>query len=58
MGTKKKVVDVDKEVLATASMAVKTIREGATRSGKSEIAILRVITKLIDSSYDVMEIRQ
>lgn len=58
MVTKKKAVDIDKEVLSTASMAVKIIREGAERAGRGEIAILRVITKLIDSSYDVMGIRQ
>lgn len=58
MGTKKKVVDVDREVLVTASMAVKIVREGSKRADRSEIAILRVITKLIDSSYDVMGIRQ
>ncbi len=56
MGTKKKVVDVDKEVLATASIAVKAIRDVAKKTDIAELCILRVITKLIYPNYDVVNI--
>lgn len=58
MDSKKPLVDRDKEILVTASMAVKIIRDGAKSSGIEEIAILRVITKVLCSEYDVMHIRQ
>lgn len=53
---KKKLVDIDKEVLTAASMAVKAIREGAKKADIAELCILRVITKLIYANYDVVSI--
>lgn len=58
MDGKEQAVDSDKEVLSTAFMAVKMIREGAKSSGREEITILRIITKLIYSCYDVVEINK
>lgn len=58
MGTKKKVVDAEREMVVTASMALKVIRDGAKRAGVPELYILRVITKLLYSGYDVLEIKQ
>lgn len=50
---KRKVVDVDKEILATASMAIKAIRDGAKNADIAELCILRVIVKSLQETKQV-----
>ncbi|MCF6147322.1 MAG: hypothetical protein E3K37_01550 [Candidatus Kuenenia sp.] len=57
MAKKKVVVDTDKAIQDAAYKAVKVIREGAKKADIYELKILRVVTKMIYSDFDVTELK-